>query len=153
MTRPSPVDLRAFLHNHAELLRALPQWRLRVPLPPHLRAAQKACLAACLQELGSPLRPAVVDEVRWYFDERRALETGRPGGASRDATRYERANRAFSGPRFRALFRVWRLHGRRVLDAASSPVLADALERRVARIDCDVLERPYLHLSSLVGTA
>jgi hypothetical protein len=40
-----------------------------------------------------------------------------------------------------------------VLDAASSPVLADALERRVARIDCEVLARPYLHLSSLVGTA
>ena len=35
-------------------------WRLRVLLPPHLRAAQKACLAACLQELASPLRPAVI---------------------------------------------------------------------------------------------
>jgi hypothetical protein len=153
VTRPSPVDLRAFLHNHAELLRALPHWHLRVFLPPHLRAAQKACLAACLQELASPLRPAVIDEIRWYFEERRALEAGRSGGVSRDAARFDRATRAFSAPRFRALFRTWRVHGPRVLDAAASPVLADALERRVARIDCEVLERPYLHLSSLVGTA
>ena len=58
-----------------------------------------------------------------------------------------------ASPRYQALYRAWRLHGQRILDAASSPVLADALERRTGRVDCEVLTQQYLHLSSLVGTA
>ena len=45
------------------------------------------------------------------------------------------------------------LHGHRILDAAASPVLADALERGTGRIECEVLTQRYLHLSALVGTA
>jgi hypothetical protein len=40
-----------------------------------------------------------------------------------------------------------------VLDAAQSPVLADALERGTGRVSCEPLQLPYLHLSTLVGTA
>jgi hypothetical protein len=153
VTRPSAVDLRAFLHDYAELLRGLPGWRLRVLLPPHLHGAEHACRVACHQELATPLRPAMVEEVQWYFEQRLAcLRDGtRPIGA--DAVRYQRAARAFASPRYVALYRAWRRHGIRILHAASSPTLADALERRVGRIECGVLAQPYLHLSNLVGTA
>jgi len=153
MTRPSPMDLRAFLHNYAELLRCLPGWRLRVLLPPHLRGAEHACRVACHQELATPLRPAIVEEAQWYFEQRLACSRDgtRPTGA--DAARHERASRAFAAPRYVALYRAWRRHGVRILHAASSPTLADALERRVGRIECGVMAQPYLHLSNLVGTA
>ena len=36
VNRPTPVDFRAFLHRHAELLRALPEWELRLLVPRHL---------------------------------------------------------------------------------------------------------------------
>src|SRR5690606_514294 len=69
-TSASTSDLRAFIHAHTALWRALPRWRLRVLLPPHLRAAQPAYVGACQQELSSPLRLVIVDELRWYFDAR-----------------------------------------------------------------------------------
>lgn len=153
VTGASPMDLRAFLHNYAELLRSLPAWRLRVLLPPHLRGLEHACRVACQQELATPLRPALIEEAQWYFEQRRTLvrEGTRPSGA--DAVRYERASRAFASPRYVALYRAWRRHGVRILHAACSPTLADALERRVGCVECGVLAQPYLHLSHLVGTA
>ena len=36
VNRPTPVDFRAFLHRHAELLRALPEWELRLLVPRHM---------------------------------------------------------------------------------------------------------------------
>jgi hypothetical protein len=59
---------------------------------------------------------------------------------------------AFSGYRFRALYRTWLREGTRALDAATSPVLADAIYRGTGRIECQTLPRGYLHLSRLVST-
>ena len=46
VNRPTPVDFRAFLHRHAELLRALPEWELRLLVPRHLVKAV-AALRGC----------------------------------------------------------------------------------------------------------
>jgi hypothetical protein len=35
-----------------------------------------------------------------------------------------------------------------VIDSAVSPILADAMDRGTGRIECEVLTRPYLHLST-----
>src|SRR5262249_38749697 len=39
VTRRSPVDFRAFLHRHAEVLRTLSTWRIQLLFPRHLAGA------------------------------------------------------------------------------------------------------------------
>lgn len=153
VTRAAPVDFRAFLHRHAELLRALPRWTVRLVIPPHFAKAADAYVAAAHQELASPLRPSIVEELRWFFERQPTWPEGGPEPSAHEAARYEQARLAFSAPRFRALYRAWRREGSSVLDATVSPVLADALQRGTGRIECHVLPRGYLHLSPLVSTA
>jgi len=146
VTRSSPVDFRGFLERHAELFRALPEWTLRLLVPRHLSGAVRAYHAAFREQLAMPLQPAVLEELRWYFRARQ-----RP--SSDDQQRLHHAERAFSAPRFRTLYRAWLERGEVVLDATSSPVLRDAIERRTGRIDSHVLPHQYWHLAPLVGTA
>ncbi len=151
VTRQVPVDFRPFLLRHAELLRALPSWTLQLLVPSHFDNATDAYVSAARQELGSPLRPAVVEELRWYFTERRRLEGA--GGESTDRVRYQRLRRGFGAPRYTVLYRTWNHVGEQAVAALESRVLADAMERGTGRIEWRELPRPYLHLSPLVGTA
>jgi hypothetical protein len=84
--------------------------------------------------------------MRWYF------HACRDAGVDLDE-RYYRAQTAFAGPRFRALYRRWLMDGERVLDAAMSGVLVDVVARRVGVLESLVLPHPYLHLHTLAGTA
>jgi hypothetical protein len=149
-TRESPVDFRAFLHRHAELLRALPAWTIRLLVPPHLTGVPRRYEAACREELATPLRLATVEELRWYFPLRRQLAQNPE--AYRDP-RFARAHQAFVAPRFRSLYRAWLAQGEGVLGGAMSPILADAIARRTGQVECHVLAHRYLHLFPLVGTA
>ena len=154
VTRAAPVDFRAFLLRHAELLRALGRWTLRLWIPGHFREARAAYEWAWKQEFANPLRPSTADELRWFFaTASRASTPPLPTIATRDRKRYAQARRAFSAPRYRVLYRAWLREGGRVIDATSSPALADAITRGAGRLEAQVLARPYLHLSSLVGTS
>ncbi len=146
VTRPSPVDFRAFLDRHAELFRALPTWTLQLVVPMHLVKAKDAYVAAFREQLAMPLRPSTCDELRWYFEARRS------GCDARDP-RFERASRAFRAPRFRSLYRVWLEGPDDVVDSAVSPTLADMIARGVAQLRCSVLTHRYRHLSPLLATA
>ncbi len=146
VTGSMPMDFRLFLERHAELLRSLPTWTVRLLVPRHLNGAAGLHREAFAEQLTTPLPADVVDEMRWYF---RAC---RDGGVDLDE-RYYRAQTAFAGPRFRALYKRWLMDGERVLDAVSSQVLVDVVARRVGVLDCQVLAHPYLHLLPLVGTA
>ena len=145
-TRNEPVDFRSFLERHAELFRSLSAWRVRVLVPLHLRDAVPAYKAAFHEQLVTPLRPVVLDELRWFFHARR-------GGAVGADMRLDHASRAFAAPRFSTLYRVWLEHGDSVLDATVSPVLADAVRRGTGGLECHVLPHRYQHLLPLVGTA
>jgi hypothetical protein len=146
-TRPLPADFRMFLERHAELLRALPAWTVRVLVPHHLANAVKRYREAFREQLGAPLRPTQLDELRWLFEARR------DGTAVRRDERLERAMRAFGAPRFRVMYRAWIEQGDRVMDAAVSPVLATAIGRNTGRFEAVTLAHRYLHLASLAGTA
>jgi len=153
VTRAAPVDFRAFLLRHAELLRALGRWVIRLWVPSQFREAQEAYEWAWKQEYASPLRTSTTDELRWFFAQRR---DGRLAASNRDQAdrkRYLQASRAFSAPRYRVLYRAWLREGASVVDATCSPALADAISRGTGRLEAQVLARPYLHLSSLVGTS
>ena len=151
-TKPSTIDLHAFLQRHADLLRTIPRWTVRVLLPPHLVGARETYLSACQQELGVAIRPLHADELRWWFRARRAQGEARALAAG-DVQRCAKAARRFARPRYQALYRSWCMLGDYVVDSAMSPVLPDAIERGTGRFECEVLARPYLHLSTLVGTA
>ena len=146
VTGSTPMDFRLFLERHAELLRSLPAWTIRLLVPRHLADAASLHRAAFAEQLATPLPADVVDEMRWYFN------ACHRGGADLDE-RYYRAQTAFAGPRFRALYKRWLMDGERVLDAVMSSVLVDVVARRVGVLDCQVLAHPYLHLLPLVGTA
>jgi len=145
-TRPVPIDFRMFLEHHAELLRALPAWTVRVLIPHHLVHATRRYNDAFREQVGMPLRPTQLDELRWFFEARRSSD------ARRDE-RFERARRAFGAPRFRALYRVWIEQGDGALDAVVSATLANAIARQTGRFEASVLSHKYLHLAPLVGTA
>ena len=108
---------------------------------------------ACRQELASPLRPSTLEEVRWFFEHQRGASEGEVPVPTPDAARYRQVRLAFRGYRFRALYRTWLREGARALDAAASPVLADAFNRGTGRIELHPLPRAYLHLSPLVSTS
>ena len=146
VTRDVPIDFRAFLERHAELFRTLPAWTLRLLVPRHLREAIPVHTEAFREQLATPLRPMILDELRWYFYARR---TGRNGAHER----FDHATRAFGAPRFRALYRAWLERGEPVLDAALSPILEEAIARGTAKVECHVLPHRYLHLLPLVGTS
>jgi hypothetical protein len=153
VTRLAPVDFRPFLRRHAELLRALPRWTVRLLVPSHLAGAIDAHGEAARQELASPLRPAIVDELQWYFRERQRIIERQGLRGSADPVRFRTLALAFGAPRYRVLFRTWCRLGDGVLNGLASPALADAMARQTGRIESQILPGPYLHLSRLVGTA
>jgi len=153
VTRAAPVDFRAFLHRHSDLMQALPAWSLRLLIPMHFRETSDAYVSAWRQEFASPLRLSTADELRWFFEQQRKRQDGSSSGKGEDDSRYAKACRAFAAPRYRVLYRSWLRTGAKAIDGTVSPVLADAIQRGTGRIECHVLPHPYLHLSSLVGTA
>jgi hypothetical protein len=150
VNRPTPVDFRAFLHRHAELLRALPEWELRLLLPRHLLEAAPLFEQAAREELSRPLRLDDVAELRWYFRQQDQVERG---GAPDDFQRFRRACRSFRAPRFHVLYRLWKKSGDEPVDATVSPVLEDKIARRRGHVRSQVLPHVYAHLAPLVGSA
>jgi hypothetical protein len=147
VTRDGPVDFRAFLERHSELLRMLKRWTVRLLVPKHLVRVAPRYQAAFREQLATPLRPSNVDDLRWYFRARR------DGGREHEPERFDQASRAFSAPRFRALYRAWLERGEPVLDATLSPVVADKIERGLGHVEWRVLAHDYGQLVPLVGTA
>jgi hypothetical protein len=150
VNRQVPVDFRPYLYRHVALFQAVPKWRVRLLVPPHLQGAATAFHRACLEELGVRLAPATADELRWYFEQRRNATTL---DSMEDPERYRRARRTFGGARYRVLFRHWLMVGDSVIAALRSPVVSDAIERGIGEIESYVVTRRYAHLSPLVGTA
>lgn len=146
LTQDVPLDFRGFLERHAELFRALPAWTVRLLVPCHKRDAIPRYETAFSEQVASPLRPSLVEELRWYFQARRRPPTGAH-------ERFDQAVRAFGAPRFHALYRAWLERGDPVLDATMSATLADAMARTAGRLECHVLPHLYGHLFPLVGTA
>jgi hypothetical protein len=143
-------DFRAFLGRHAELLRRLPAWTLRLVFPRLLANAYGGFQSVVREEWESPLHPRTVEELMWYFGQLRAMPNARtkPPGE-----RFERAAEAFERPRFYRLYRHWLKEGESGLDGVSSPVIGDALASGAGRLECFVLPHRYDHLSPLVDLA
>lgn len=146
VTQDVPLDFRTFLHRHGEVLRALREWEIRLIAAAPLAAWGRAYEEAFLDEATRPLAPRLVDELAWYFSQLRAQ-------APSDAGRFRAARRQFGAPRFRGLYRSWRVSGDAVVHAAASRALADAVARGSGRLVCAEPAHRYERLSPLGGPA
>jgi hypothetical protein len=67
--------------------------------------------------------------------------------------RFYQAREAFSAPRFKALYRMWKQDGDRVLAELGSRALDDAVFAGAGRVETLELGHRYGHLSPLVAVA
>lgn len=149
VSSPFDADLRRFLQRHAELLRALPGWTLRLLFLRRAAGMMSAFENAAREELTGRFAPDTIAELKWYCHARR--ETSDPKARCHSDERFWQAHRAFATPRCQMLYRRWLTEGDDVFDLVSSTALADALARGTARIESHVLLLSYDHLSPLVS--
>ena len=150
-TVPWTEDFRTFLQGHANLLRMVPAWTLRLVFPRPVDRAYDAYQTVIREELETPLQPATIRELKRYFEHRRTAAAQRPDTLTRAFL--DRGLQVFSGPRFRLLYRRWLKHGDVVLDSLSSPLIAEALAAGTGDLQSVVLPHSYRHLSPLVDDA
>jgi len=149
VNKPSPMDFRMFLVRHAELLRLLRDWTVRVLFPAPFAKSMTFFGHAARDQIANPISPSCLDDWVWYCRERRRRNAAPDG----DDDRFRRVASLFRGPRFEGLYRVWLQHGDAILWAATSWILSQRLEDRDGRFEFVRLTRQYLHLASLVGVA
>ena len=141
-------DFRGFLDRHRDLLVCLPSWTLRLVFPRQFPDAYEAYQAVVREEWETPLHPRTVEELSWYFEQRRALPSGRvrPGLDER----LDRAAQAFDRPRFYRLYRCWLKGNDPALADLTSTAISDALATGTGRVESQILPHRYAHLSPLV---
>ena len=84
-TREVPADFRVFLLRHADLLKWVDEWTIRVLLPRRFRKAAALYRYAVRDAFMMPLEPRDVEELDWYFRARRGelvCPSRRPGSAT-----------------------------------------------------------------------
>lgn len=139
---------RSFVQGHATLLRVAPTWTLRIVFPRPLDLVYDAYQRVIHEELESPLHPATIGELRWYFEDRdkAARESVHP----QTQAFVNVGHRVFGASRFTEMYRRWLKHGNAVFEGPSSPVIAEALASGAGRVETLVLPHSYRHLSPLV---
>ena len=126
VNRRLPVDFRQFLLRHADLLRFVTTWTVRLLVPRRFRKAVALYKAALREELWTPLNPSVSKALEAYFPERQA----QGGHLGEPDDRYIREEFRRQGmPKIQALYRAWRREGDRVLWSAHSTTLRRSVAR------------------------
>ena len=115
---------RTFLQEHVALLRVAPKWTLRIAFPPPLDRVYDAYQTVVHEELQSPLHPATISELQWYF-EHRDKATREPMHAQ-DQGFLDVGAKVFGAPRFTEMYRRWLKYGNAVFEGPSSAVIASA---------------------------
>ena len=148
VTRPIPVDFRMFPLRHAELLRLLHTWTVRLLVPRRFANAAALYQAALRDELWTPLEPHIADRLPAHFAE--CQRTG--GHISDPCDEYlVKAFRRYGTARFASLYRAWRRVGDPIVWAAQSTTLRDDRARGWGRCESRTLTGQYLQLTSRIG--
>ena len=150
VTLAGPEDFRTFLGRAAPLLVSLPTWTLRLAFPRALSATHESYQRVVREEWETPLHPRTLDELRWYFEQRRSRGPGQSPFPI--DIRFEQAANVFQGPRFDRLYRRWLRGGADALSEAASPAISVALASGSGRVESLVLDHSYEHLSPVLGT-
>jgi hypothetical protein len=148
VTREVPADFRVFLLRHADVLKAVDEWTIRVLLPRRFRKAAALYRYAVRDAFMMPLTPHDTDQLDWYFRARQGQVMNPSPDPDLDLAT---AARKFGAARFEALYRVWRERAVQALWAVQSPILRDHLQRGWGRVEFAELPHQYLQLTPLVG--
>jgi hypothetical protein len=150
VTRDTPAGFPMFLFRHAQLLKIVHDWTVRVLVPRRFRRAVALYRYAVRDELATTLEPSVVDQLEWVFRHRAStIEPGeKPPYLDLAA-----ASRKFRAARFRVRYRMWQLDPNWALRNLYSPILRDQLARGEGRVEFMEVPHQYLRLTSLVGVA
>lgn len=150
VTREVPAAFRMFLFRHAELLKTVHFWTIRLLVPRRFRKAIALYRYAARDEVARPLEPALVDELEWVFRHRAGTAdlTQKPPDLDLKA-----ASRKFDAARFRARYRMWQLDPQLALWNLHSHILRDQMAEGRGRLEFMELPHQYLRLASLVGVA
>jgi hypothetical protein len=140
---------RAFVQRHLELLRSVPAWTVRIVVPPWPQRLAEVYAQVVTEELTATLRPALLNDVRHHFNERRKVAES--GWEPPDPEQFDQAEQAFKAPRFQRLYRRWLTDGDRVFDHALKG-LNHALDSGSGRVETLVLPHQYRHLSPMVSS-
>ena len=87
VTREVPAEFRLFLLRHADLLKTVDEWTIRLLVPRRFRKATALYRYAVRDAFATPLTPSQVDELDWFFRARQGLRDrpgARPGSEPRD---------------------------------------------------------------------
>lgn len=144
-------EFRVFLERHAPLLRALRAWTLRIVVPPHHPEIGQRAKQVVWNQLLTPLRAEVIDQLRGYFEQARTHPA--PSRCDDLDERFYEARDAFSAPRFRALHRMWKQDGDAALAEVGSHAIHDAVTAGSGVVETLELGHRYGHLSPLVNVA
>jgi hypothetical protein len=142
-------DFRAFLRRHVALFQTPPSWTLRLVFPRAIAHAYAGLQTVIHDEFESPLHLHTVEELRWYFEQRRAMPDA---GLGRADERFVRAADTFERPRFYPVYRQWLKTGDGAFEDVSSAAISDALASGAGRVESLVLPHGYDHLSPLVDS-
>jgi len=153
VTDPSGRAFRTFLEGHRSLLQRLARWRILLVLPRLFARSEPRQQAAIADLCAAPMRPALMEEFRWFCGIRRAVEQGGARRLELDAARYARARSAFGAPRFYALYRQWLREGDATWTRLASPAFHQAWQSGAATVETLVLPYAYGELGALVQTA
>ena len=102
-------------------------------------------------QLMTPLKTDILEELRWYFEQVRSHPT--PSRNDDLDERFYEARAVFSAPRFKALYRAWKQDGELVLTFAGSRAISDTVNAGAGRVESLELGHRYGHLSPLVAVA
>ena len=148
VTVPWADEFRTFLQGHAGFLRVVTAWTLRLVFPRPLDRVYGAYQTVIREELETPLHPATISELKWYFEHRQKT-IGNPVHPMTQGF-LDRAAQVFGTPRFTLLYRRWLKQGDTAFEAVSSPVLAEALAQGSGRMEC-LVPPSYLPPSLTLG--
>jgi hypothetical protein len=150
VTREVPAEFRLFLLRHADLLKTIDEWTIRLLIPRRFRKAAALYRYAVRDAFATPLTPAQVDELDWFYRAREGRATDlAPDPDLNVATCAQK----FGAARFRALHRRWEREGISALRSAQSTILSDQLQRGRGRVEFTEISHQYLQLTPLVGVA
>src|SRR5205823_8739880 len=101
-------------------------WTLRIVVPPQFPGIGQLAMQVVYNQLLTPLKPPVIEELRWYFEMART----RPASSRCDDLdqRFYKARDTFSAARFKALYKVWKQDGDEALAGVGSREIGDAVD-------------------------
>lgn len=150
VTRPVPSEFRLFLVSHADLIKSLQEWTIRVLVPRRFRKAAALYRYAVRDAYVTRLTPSEVKQFDWFCRTRRGQTTEPAPYPHLDLIT---GKRKAGSARFRALERAWERGGESALWTFLSDHLQDQLRRGWGRVEFAELPHQYLQLTPLVGVA